>query len=503
MCGIVGYISQNDNIYVEPKLHFMRYALALDTLRGEDSTGIITLSKRFKVNTLKTTIPGDRFVHHKDYQKGLTAGWAKIGHNRAATRGKVNVDNAHPFTFKTVTMVHNGTLRDGGFSLPTYDAKIGEVDSMQIAHALAEHAPEECGKVLSEIHGSYALVWTDTRDESINMVRNSERPLHFTWNNNKDMMWFMSDGHHLHSINKSFGQHACRGGTIFEMDQLKVLKFRKGSAEPEVIKYNPFVPPVTRVMYRNGQTTKTTKGTKTGGKNRSATNTTAMQRAHQRWAKSIESSGTEKKGSGSVSNVRIRLQGRLRTIPKCMLTSLRSEFCLGPDDLLRFQPEDAVSLENGNYRVSGTVFHKDWMDTPLDMTINEVRKVEYRAYKKDDWLVRPIGVCAANEFDKRHCGMLGMLVHCDWNGYAKAELAKEAVEDKEEEKVMVVGPGGKEVEWPKLKKLLEAGCINCGMDLLNAPVSEMLEVNNGHDLCCKECIQELDANLNNPNNSYH
>ena len=69
MCGIVGYISQNDKLYEGPKDHFMRYALALDTLRGEDSTGVMTLSKGFELKMMKSMLPGDAYVHSADYKK--------------------------------------------------------------------------------------------------------------------------------------------------------------------------------------------------------------------------------------------------------------------------------------------------------------------------------------------------------------------------------------------------------------------------------------------------
>jgi len=505
MCGIVGYISQNDNLYIEPKLHFMRYALALDTLRGDDSTGVVTLSKRFTVRTLKTTMPGDQLVHHKEYRNKLVAGWAKIGHNRAATRGKVTTENAHPFTFDAVTMVHNGTLRDGGYSLDAYDHKIGAVDSMQIAHALSKAKPEDAGKVMSQINGSYALVWTDSRDESINMARNSERPLHFCFNTKKDIMWYMSDGNHLHSINKSFGNHECKGGSVFEMDKYKILKFRKGEVKPEVIKYDPFVSKVTVTHYQGGQKVTTT-STQAGGKASGAsdekqtkTGSTAMQRAHARWAKSLDTNTTRSIENGDTSYVKVEVQGKKRTIPKCMTSALRSEFCLTPSDLLRFQPLEAIPLDNGNYEVYGTVFHKPWNDIPFDMTIHNVSKVQYRAYRNEDWLVRPIGVCPAQEFDRRQSGVLGQLVHCDWLGYVRSSMSEQAAsedDDKEDAQVVVPGPDGRMIEWPKLRSMLEAGCINCCADILNDEVSNLMLVNNGQDLCCAPCVIEMDKALN-------
>ena len=501
MCGIVGYISNNDKIYEGPKDHFMRYALALDTLRGEDSTGLITLSKRFTVKTLKTTMAGDAFVHSADYKKKFRTGWAQIGHNRAATRGGITIENTHPFTFGSVTMVHNGTLYQGGNSLETFDKKIGDVDSMQICYALSKYPPEKAAEVLSQIDGSFALVWSDSRDESINMARNSERPLHFTFNSSKSIMWYMSDGHHLHSINKSFGQHECKGQSVFEMDRQKILKFRKGDTKPEVIKFNPFV----RTVYGNQnkwkkpktQDKKTTvitiKNTKTGGKNSKS----ALEIAGETWKRKLESCSTSNSINGKESPVKVELQGRKRKVPSCMQAALKSELYLTPEDLLQFQPDDAEQLPNGNYVVYGTMIHKDWSDTPWEMTIYNVPKIQYRAYKDADWLVRPIGLCPPHEFDRHNAATLGHLIHCDWDGYNATcyPESDSSDDDKEEDSadspILVPGPNGCMMLWSKLRPMLEGGCINCGEDMINEEMQDCIEVNNGQDLICAGCVKEL------------
>jgi hypothetical protein len=504
MCGIVGYISNNDKLYPEAKDHFMRYALALDTLRGEDSTGLITLSKRFTVKTLKTTMAGDRFVHSPEYRKKFKPGWAQTGHNRAATRGGVNIENAHPFIFGDVALVHNGTLWGGGDSLSTYDKKIGKVDSMQIAYALSKYPPEKAAEVLGQIDGSFALVWTDRRDESVNMARNEERPLHFTFNNSKSILWYMSDGHHLHSINKSFGNHECKGLNVFSMDKHKILKFTKGCTAPEVIKFNPFVRPlVTHAKWKNGRQV----DTKSGGQTNSSG--AALKTATDKWKRALESNSTQNSTTGSASTIKVALQGRRRKVPDYMQSALAKELYLTPDDLLQFQPDDAVEKPDGNYIVFGTMIHKEWNDTPWDMTIHNVSRLQYNAYREQDWLVRPIGLCPGHSYDRKSSAVLGHVVHCDWTGYQarfQAESTAESSDDDKEAdtvsgtcyveedgagKLLVPGPGGYMIQNYKLKKLLEAGCINCGGDLQNTPVQYLLEVNNGQDLMCGGCQREM------------
>ena len=503
MCGIVGYISNNDKLYEGPKDHFMRYALAIDTLRGEDSTGLITLSKRFTVKTLKTTMPGDRFVHSSDYKKKVKMGWAQVGHNRAATRGRVTLDNAHPFTFNYITLVHNGTLIGGGDSLDTFDKTIGSVDSMQIAFALSKYPPEEAAKVLSMIDGSFALVWTDRRDESVNMARNQDRPLHFTFNAQKSILWYMSDGHHLHSINKSFGAHECRGQSVYEMDRHKILKFQKGCTKPEVIKFNPFVRKVQSYSgngkWNGNRWVPDTKDTTPSPDN----NSSALQRATNTWKRSLESDSTPTSTGGKESIIKVTLQGRKRKVPSCMQSALAKEMYLSPEDLLQFQVDDAFELPNGNYMVFGTVMHKEWNDTPWDMTIHNVSTVQYRAYKDQDWLVRPIGLCASHSYDRKNSAVLGHLVHCDWTGYQGTCFPKDAASSEDEKEadsiidrshngsLLVPGPSGHMIQWSRLHPMLDAGCINCGGDLLEEEVRDLLEVNNGQDLICGPCVKEM------------
>ena len=132
MCGLVGVISKYDKSYEDIKKHFLKYAIAVDTLRGEDSTGVMRMNEKGKVETNHSILPGIQYVSTKSFDNIKTDSWAIFGHNRAATRGSVSRENAHPFTFGDVTLMHNGTLFAGGRSLPTFDVNL-EVDSMQIA----------------------------------------------------------------------------------------------------------------------------------------------------------------------------------------------------------------------------------------------------------------------------------------------------------------------------------------------------------------------------------
>ena len=243
MCGIVGYITGPDLPKKSPdRLLLPEYftaALMLDTLRGMDSTGVVSINRRGEIATAKDVVSGIQFVTTPMYQKVPLGTFGMIGHNRAATRGHVTADNAHPFVEGPVTMVHNGTLSDMGRSLPNFCEK-QNVDSMNICRGLAHVKPEDAHTVLAKINGAYALAWYDARDRSINIARNAERPLHISTNTDRTVVYFMSDGLQMEAIKKGLGYDV---GAIYNLHPHTHLKWTTKSLVPEVKNYSPFVTP--------------------------------------------------------------------------------------------------------------------------------------------------------------------------------------------------------------------------------------------------------------------
>jgi predicted glutamine amidotransferase len=465
MCGIVGYISKDEKQYQTAKEHFMRFAVALDTLRGPDSTGLIHVRRDFEVSVNHSILPGDEFVHTQAFINNVGNAWAQVGHNRAATKGSVKLCNAHPFTFGDVTMVHNGTLSNMGANMPTF-RKDFDVDSMQISYALSQASPEDAAKVLATIAGSFALVWTDKRDNSVNMCRNSARPLHFGFNSRKDHMWFMSDGHHLHSINKSLTGHDAHAVSLYELDRMKILKWKKGSLIPEVTKFDAYVAPAP---------------VKQSPKKKNKAIETALTKAANKWK--------NRSVFKPEQDVRTDIAGRSRTVPKIMQEVLFKEMSLTPDDLLQFQPDDRVLLKNGRCNVLGTMVHSEWGDSTWECVLYNVDLALYENYWRQDWCIRPVGLCPSQDYDPKHCAILGQLVHTMWE-HDDDEAADEG-------KALTVGPGGKEVEWEVLKKQLDSGCINCGGNLDCDSVADHVYVNNGQDIMCSDCVVEWLETYNN------
>lgn len=147
----------------------------MDTLRGEDSTGVFYVNNDENVGWLKHVTPGYTFVESKAFKDILirSRNLVVAGHNRKATKGEVNVDNAHPFSHGDITLMHNGTLKTiHPLPLLKYDT-----DSEHICHALSQVSPENAKDVIEKINGAFALVWWDNRDKTLNFIRNNDRTL--------------------------------------------------------------------------------------------------------------------------------------------------------------------------------------------------------------------------------------------------------------------------------------------------------------------------------------
>lgn len=200
MCGIVGIMR---GVMTEGMVDMFEQLLYADVFRGPHSTGVYRVNKDGQSALYKDAVPASLYLGSKgwDTLRGNlngTGGAAPlsqvyVGHNRWATVGAVNAVNSHPFKCGNITMVHNGTVAKYRLNDHTkYD-----VDSHAVCAMLDSHGLAETIKVLD---GKFVLVWHDASDNSMNFIRNSERPLHlieFT-----DGGWaFASEGEMLTWIN--------------------------------------------------------------------------------------------------------------------------------------------------------------------------------------------------------------------------------------------------------------------------------------------------------------
>ncbi|WP_026908800.1 glutamine--fructose-6-phosphate transaminase (isomerizing) [Paucisalibacillus globulus] len=178
MCGIVGYIGQNDSKEV------LLNGLEKLEYRGYDSAGIALLNENglnlFKVKgriaTLRDKV--DENVH-------ATMG---IGHTRWATHGEPSVDNAHPHQSASgrFTLVHNGVIENYQDIKHDYLQGVefkSETDTEIVVQLIDKLYQEEQNtlesfhKAIELLNGSYAIALIDNQDNETIYVAKNKSPL--------------------------------------------------------------------------------------------------------------------------------------------------------------------------------------------------------------------------------------------------------------------------------------------------------------------------------------
>lgn len=172
MCGhvgIMGVLEHRDEMT-------MKRLMLYDYFRGMDSTGFAAVRHATKdTHVVKiASHPLDLFDSKRfDTALSGTASSVFIGHNRAATKGKVTGANAHPFVVDHIIGAHNGTLSI--LSHMDLEDELGEkfdVDSLAIFTHIARFGVQ---KTIPLLQGAWALVWYDKKENTLNFLRNKER----------------------------------------------------------------------------------------------------------------------------------------------------------------------------------------------------------------------------------------------------------------------------------------------------------------------------------------
>lgn len=176
MCGIWGVFPKYPKKFAVGDSALMRQMMVMTSLRGMDSTGIAVVHDPERApRTIKVLDGPESLFMNQAYAKieefWEKSGLAVFGHGRYATKGKINVRSAHPFTHNHITLVHNGTIN---FGLEMEKADTG-VDSQALCISIAENGIQEA---LRRVYGAYAVIVHDSNQKCIYVARNSERPLH-------------------------------------------------------------------------------------------------------------------------------------------------------------------------------------------------------------------------------------------------------------------------------------------------------------------------------------
>ncbi len=177
MCGIVGYVGQQDAVPL------LLDGLARLEYRGYDSAGIAVIAgdqakvhkKAGRVRDLRSSLP-ERL-----------AGATGIGHTRWATHGLASDANAHPHrSFDGhICVVHNGIIDNAAALRAELSAAaiepVSDTDSEVLAHLIAKSTADTLeGAVLeavNRIEGTYGLAVLDERHPERVVLARSGSPL--------------------------------------------------------------------------------------------------------------------------------------------------------------------------------------------------------------------------------------------------------------------------------------------------------------------------------------
>lgn len=196
MCGLVGVAGQLG--YKDESI--IRKLLILDFFRGPDSTGLAAIRTSGDVKMAKVANDPITLFGMTKFTEAMNGNASKVflGHNRAATRGKVNNGNAHPFHYDHIVGAHNGTLNYS--TVVRLEDALGEkfdVDSMALFAAIAKLGIADTMDMLEEgregSSGAWALSWYDDKENSLNFLRNQHRPLWYAYSEELDRLYWASE----------------------------------------------------------------------------------------------------------------------------------------------------------------------------------------------------------------------------------------------------------------------------------------------------------------------
>lgn len=187
MCGITGVAGNLQGNHDK----FLKVALHLDALRGEDGTGVAFITRTDDILVAKQVGGPHELFQDKRFETGLRrVNRAMIGHNRYATQGGISKKTAHPFDFENVVGVHNGTLSNKWKLKGHADY---QVDSQALYNHIDMEGIDSAIKELGGPNNAWSLVWWDKVEETLNFLRNKERPMWIVRSKDGESMFWASE----------------------------------------------------------------------------------------------------------------------------------------------------------------------------------------------------------------------------------------------------------------------------------------------------------------------
>lgn len=196
MCGLSGVAGSITGLEEDVAADLLYY----NTLRGPDATGVATVErhKNHAWTIAKATVPAYTFFDMKRYETAMKGSHQVIlQHNRRATVGGKGETFAHPWDFGHIVGAHNGTVNMSDIKkLPGQKDAVS--DSYAILQTIDKLGPVKAMAELEDwMTNAWALTWYDVDDNSLNFLRNKERPLHFCFNSLRDTIFWSSEAFDL------------------------------------------------------------------------------------------------------------------------------------------------------------------------------------------------------------------------------------------------------------------------------------------------------------------
>lgn len=200
MCGLVGVLTTHKMGLFGSQLDTFEQLLLVGMVRGFDGTGIMKITKtgcqirKAPSHTLALfSSPKYNAFHVAGKDENIMG---LLGHNRLATKGQHIPSHTHPFREGHISLAHNGTLTSWD-DLPAPDKKKFEVDSHALCYSISQIGLQE---TISNCWGAMALTWYDSKKNTINLYRNSQRPLVVARHNNNQDIIYASESRMMHWI---------------------------------------------------------------------------------------------------------------------------------------------------------------------------------------------------------------------------------------------------------------------------------------------------------------
>ena len=212
----------------------------MDVVRGEDSAGVAFINSSNHISVAKAVgIPQDVMA-----SKGFRKAYRRdniciIGHNRWATVGEIVPEMAHPFLKGKICGTHNGTIK-AQWRLP--DHKDFESDSENLFHSINKTGLKDTWK---NTEGAAALAYWDKKDKTLNLIRNNQRPLFFSYiggDNEGPVLFWASE---TWMLTAAANRRKLKLGQIWNPSVDTLFKFQYNNKTKKVTYKSEKIPPFT------------------------------------------------------------------------------------------------------------------------------------------------------------------------------------------------------------------------------------------------------------------